>query len=253
MDVLEKLENSLRAVGANHRQTFQVDGFDLFIDPDSDDFYLSFAVPTSSTVWQRSVEAMKDTFIEQGRRARLEYFHELHPGLKEVLEAEGFRLDMSAPVMALESESLSAFEEEQKGNYRQLGHLDGSQLQQALRYQSLAYGGDGGEGALNWYDSMLKGLKSNNLKVAVLEKDGDLVSGASIQIGAGLGELAGVWTHPEKQKQGFAFELCHELLKDYFTTGYDLCWLSAAEGAQRLYQKLGFKTVGTQLNFGLPE
>jgi predicted GNAT family acetyltransferase len=71
-----------------------------------------------------------------------------------------------------------------------------------------------------------------------------------IQIGAGVGELAGVWTAARLRKQGLAYALCHRLLQEYAAAGYTLCWLSAAVGAQRLYEKLGFVTVGTQLNYG---
>jgi predicted GNAT family acetyltransferase len=82
---------------------------------------------------------------------------------------------------------------------------------------------------------------------AQLEQDGKAISGAVIQ-GAQDGELAGVWTLPEKQQQGLSFALCSRLLADYFATGQTLCWLSAAEGALRLYEKLGFKRMGTQIN-----
>jgi ribosomal protein S18 acetylase RimI-like enzyme len=71
-----------------------------------------------------------------------------------------------------------------------------------------------------------------------------------IQIGAGTGELAGVWTDPQKRRQGLAYAVCRQLLAEYADAGFDLCWLSAAEGAQRLYEKLGFVRVGTQLNYG---
>lgn len=51
--------------------------------------------------------------------------------------------------------------------------------------------------------------------------------------------------------RGFALVTCQALLQRYFEAGYDLCWLSAAEGAQRLYEKLGFEAVGSQLNYGI--
>ena len=76
------------------------------------------------------------------------------------------------------------------------------------------------------------------------------VAGATIQIGGEIGELAGVWTAQEMRRQGLAFAVCHFLLREYFETGRSVCWLSAAEGALRLYEKLGFSRAGAQLNYG---
>jgi ribosomal protein S18 acetylase RimI-like enzyme len=83
-------------------------------------------------------------------------------------------------------------------------------------------------------------------------REGIFVTGAVIQIGEGLGELAGVWTDPLLRRQGLAYALCHRLLSEYAAAGYARCWLSAAEGAQRLYEKLGFVRRGVQLNYGRP-
>lgn len=252
MEILEKLKDSLIAVGEQSRDCIEVEGFKLFIDANSDDVFLSFATPTTSTDWPSAIKAMQAAFKTHKRRARLEYFHDLHPDLRVALENAGFVLGMGAPVMALAKPDLCDMKFTNQGRYRRLGVQDKAVIESALRRQSLAYGGTGDDSALAWMDALLAGLKLDTKLFAVLEKEKQLVSGAVIQIGGGIGELAGVWTHPNEQKRGYAFELCHQLLKDYFSLGYELCWLSAAEDAQRLYEKLGFKTIGTQLNYELP-
>ena len=188
----------------------------------------------------------------RGRRPRLEYFQELHPGLADALEAAGFRQDMSAPVMTLARENLTQLSSKVKGSYVRLMADDKDRLEPFLRGQNLAYGGDGGD-ALVWLPNLLHGLKTGRSRVAGLEQGDTFVSGAMLQMGGDVGELAGVWTLPAEQKQGFAFEVCRRLLHDYFAENYDLCWLSAAEGALGLYRRLGFESVGTQLNYGWPE
>ena len=245
---LHALEDSLRAVGRSNRRFVQIEGFDIFIDEASAAYFLSYAVPTMSTHWHRSIQTLVETFSQYQRQTRLEYFHELHPELKVELEKAGFVQAMRAPVMALVKDKLVRYDDLKQGRYYQLTYKDEAELEKALRYQSLAYGGNGDDGALVWFDSMIKGLKTGSLMVGLLEYSGDLVSGASVQIGGAIGELAGVWTHPDKQNRGFAFELCHHLLEDYFRR-HNLCWLSAAEGAQRLYKKLGFEVIGTQFNY----
>ena len=246
---LLKLEDSMRAVGTQNRLVLQLGEFDVFIHQDSDDYFLSFAVPKGETN-AIAVQVMMHAFKKYDRRARLEYFQELHPDLAALLEAEGFSLDMCAPVMVLSKDAFSLSLTQHKAVYRRLTAHDEKVLSVALRQQSIAYGGLGAAAALVWLEGMLVGLKQETLLVSILELEGGFVSGASIQIGGGVGELAGVWTHPDFQRQGLAFELCAQLLEDYFKS-YDLCWLSAAEAAEGLYKNLGFQTLATQLNYGL--
>lgn len=252
--LLERLEHSLKTVGGQSRDKVSVPGFDIFIDPNSDAYHLSFATPSilEGGNWAEAIAQMQAVFLEHGRRARLEYFHERYPDLAEALEGAGFKQDMRAPVMTLEKQDL-AQPENAGGTYLELTPEHSGRLEGYLRRQSLAYGGNGDDGALVWLEGMKKGLASGDLMVGGLEQGGEFVSGASIQIGGGVGELAGVWTLPEKQKQGLAYALCQQLLRHYFAKGYDLCWLSAAEGALRLYENLGFKVLGTQLNYGLAD
>ena len=238
----------MREVAQQHRDLYSCGGFDLFIQPNSQDFFMNLAIPTSSDNWQVSIQEMLEICNKKNRRARLEYFDELYPDLKTALESAGFKQDMQAPVMVLASKDFKLQTIEKQGIYRRLQAHESDMLERALRQQSLAYGGTGDDNALVWLPSLVNGLANSSVLVAVLEKD-DFVSGASIQIGAGIAELAGVWTHPNWQNRGFAFELCQHLISDYFAEGYDLLWLSAAEGAQRLYQKLGFSRLGTQLNY----
>ena len=250
--VLKRLEQSLRDVGAQSREVVKTDGFMVFLDLASSAYLLSYAVPSAREPadWSQAIAAMREAFESRGRRPRLEYFHELHPGLAWALEEAGFAQDMSVPVMTLAPEDL-AKPTSAEGSYVRLTADDADRLEPFLRGQSLAYGGDGGEDALVWLPHLLEGLKAGRSWVARLEQAGEFVSGAMIQ-GAEVGELAGVWTLPDKQKQGLAFRVCQRLLSDYFAEGRE-CWLSAAEGALSLYEHLGFERVGTQLNYGWPE
>ncbi len=252
--MLKRLERSLSDVGAQSREVVEADGFAVFLDPVSSAYLLSFAVPAEldPADWSPGIAALREVFESRGRRPRLEYFHELHTGLAWALEAAGFEQDTSAPVMALQREALTDLPTSVAGDYVRFTTADEDRLEPFLRGQSLAYGGDGGEDALAWLPNLSAGLKAGRSWVAGLEQEGAFVSGAVIQ-GGETGELAGVWTLPEHRKQGLAFHVCRRLLHDYFAKGHELCWLSAAEGALSLYERLGFERVGTQLNYGLPE
>jgi len=255
--ILWRLEASLRAAGAEGRETVTVGPFRVFFAP-SPDYLLSLAVPHGPEPerWTEGIAALREVFAERGRRPRLEFFRELHPTLAGALEAAGLRLESAAPVMTLEPRDLAPAPE--RGGAHESTHVryvrlqadDREGLGTFLRRQSLAYGGLNGE-PLAWLPSLERGLRNGTLFGTALSQGGEFVSGATIQIGGDVGELAGVWTLPERRRQGLAFGVCQQLLSDFFSAGYALSWLSAAEGAEGLYRKLGFKRVGTQLNYGV--
>lgn len=251
--LLQRLEQSFKAALGATREHLVQSAFDVYISASSE-AHMSCAVPMQTHVqiqdYPRDIEEMIKLFVQRHKQPRLEYFHELHPFLKPALEGAGFVQEMAAPIMVLRKEDLTRQERAAPGTYHVLGDKD-EVLKTFLKRQSLAFGGLGDENSLSWLASLKQGLQEKSVCGAYLEHQGEMVTGAIIQ-GAADGELAGVWTLPSKQKQGLGYALCQQLLSDYFATTQSLCWLSAAQDAQRLYAKLGFKVVGTQLNMVLP-
>jgi hypothetical protein len=114
--VLEQIENSMRAAGRQGRDAVKLDAFELFIAAGALD-HLSFAVPLlpNPDDWAPHVAALTETFDKRGKRPRLEYIEELHPGLGPALEQAGLHCEMRAPIMVLELATLPAAEEQQSG------------------------------------------------------------------------------------------------------------------------------------------
>ena len=259
-DVLDRLEASLRAVGALGRETCEVGPFRAYLAPSSE-YLMSFAVPCGPDPerWSDAIAALRDLFASGGRRARLEFFAELHPGLADVLASHGFARESEAPVMTLGPAGRRSVTDPRSPRspganaaVRRLRADDRSFLTTFLERQDLAYGGMGQEGALAWLPQLESGLRGGSVIGAAMMDGTEIVSGGVVQAHEGVGELAGVWTLPSRQRQGLAYALCGALLRDAVTEGVELIWLSAGDGAERLYEKLGFERVGTQLNYGAP-
>ena len=154
---------------------------------------------------------------------------------------------MVAPVMSLAPSALSEGAGTPPGYLRLGPDTETDTLRAFLSDQNEAFGGMGDEGALAWLPTLAEGLETGAVLAAALERESAMISGATVVTGGGIGELAGVWTRSDRRRQGLASALCRQLLEDYFQAGFDLCWLSAAEGTMGVYRRLGFQRVGTQL------
>jgi ribosomal protein S18 acetylase RimI-like enzyme len=249
VDVLRRLERGLHAAAANGRRVVATGGFTLYLSLESAEETLSLAVPVADgrTDPLGDLRAMCRAFAAHGRRPRIEYFEELHPELLAALASAGLRCETRAPVMTLKAEDLPAAVP-QRGAYRRLTPGDRSRLEVALRGAHAAFGGDGGDGALEWLPFLLRGLVDDTVLVGVVDHDAGPVAGATVMVGGDVAELAGVWSHADHRRRGLARQACHALLAETFARGTDLVWLSAGEGADALYASLGFRPVGTQVN-----
>jgi ribosomal protein S18 acetylase RimI-like enzyme len=253
---LSQIEANMRAVGRQERTVISQTHFEIFISP-GELQHLNFATPLAPDPadWSAAIAAMQSVFVQHGKRPYLEFIADLHPTLAPALAQAGLVCESRAPLMVLDLAQLGRPPESPPpAAYQLLTAVDETFLKTYLLHQSAAYGGDGGADALAWLPHLQSGLQTDRILGAVLLQGDEMVSGAIIQLGGGLdagdiGELAGVWTSLQRRNRGLAYALCHRLLLDYAAAGYDRCWLSAAAEAQRLYEKLGFVPIGTQLNF----
>lgn len=252
--VLRRLADSLRGAAAATRDTVVVDGFRLYLSPDSPQPFMSLAVPEDDERddWEVVLSALPTAFAAHGRLPRIEVFAELHPALLRAAAAAGWRRAMTAPVLTLARHALAPVPPA-VGAFGWLAPDESGRLETALRGSHVAYGGaDGDPDALDWGPQLVRGLRQGTLLAGTVDVDGAPRAGAVVQLGGGTGELAGVWTHPAFRRRGLARQACHALLAGAFARGVPSAWLSAAEGALGLYEGLGFVKIGTQVNLEPP-
>ena len=245
---LEELASSLMAVSAVGREVVEEGPFRAFVAARSADYLLSFATPSGPkpAEWGPAIESLLALFGARRRKLRLEYFEELYPTLGPALERAGIRLEKTAPALVLQRGKLRPQLRATGGRYVNLT-ADG--MEPFLVAQNNAFGMDPAR-ALEWQSTLQASLEAGSVMMAATIIDETPVSGASIMIGGGAGELAGVWTARDRRRQGLSGDLCSRLLMDYFVAGHELAWLSADGDSWALYRKLGFTPVGTQLNYG---
>lgn len=245
----------MRDAAVGRRAVRALPGFVACIDEASANPFLSVAVPDGADPddWAAALNALAAHFASAGRRARVEAFAELRPGLLAAADAAGWTRAMTAPVLVLEPGALAAPPLPSGGAYRPFDPEETGRIEAALRGQQVAFGGAADDaGALDWLPSLRAGLREGRVRSGAVDVAGAPVAGAVLQYGGGFAELAGVWTHPDHRRRGHARVACHALLAEAFDGGLPLAWLSAAEGALRLYEGLGFVRVGTQVNLEAP-
>ena len=245
----------MRDGAARGRAVRALPGFLACIDEQTTHPFLSLAIPDGADPddWGTALEALAAHFAAVGRRARIEAFAELRPGLLAAADAAGWARAMTAPVLVLDPRALAASPPASGGAYRPLEPEDATRLEAALRGQHVAFGGSTDDaGALAWLPSLRAGLRDGRVRAGTVDLAGAPVAGAVLQYGGDVAELAGVWTHPEHRRRGHARLACHALLAEAIADGLPFAWLSAAEGALQLYEGLGFVRIGTQVNLEAP-
>lgn len=246
--VLRRLELQLREALAEGSEVHEVAGFRVHVWRTPDPFYRNVAVPVRPSVATdaAAVPALRAAFARHRRRARVEFFAELWPGLDLVLEEAGFAVEARAPVMAATGPAdLPAAAE--------VTLLDGAAppplLRAGLEGAAAAFHEPAAMLAPGELERLQAGLAAGTLRSALVLVDGAPVGGASLAGRGPVAELLGVWTHPGHRRRGLARTLCRRLLADFFAAGGEVAWLTAGTRASaRLYAQLGFLTCGTHLD-----
>ncbi|WP_342235443.1 GNAT family N-acetyltransferase [Inquilinus sp. OTU3971] len=246
--LLQRLVPNTLAAATEGRQRADVGPFALFVSEASDDPIQSFAVPVAPAPdWRPAVVELQQAFDAAGRRFRIEFFRELHPALSPTLYAMGYEREMEAPLMILHRD---AYRPAPDGPARLLAAEDEAALDGLMLVQHEAFDQPlDAAGEADFRARLRQGLARGSRRAALARLDGTPAASGLLLIGGDTAELAAVGTRPAFRRRGLAQAVCRQLLDAYFAGG-DLAWLSAAAGAEPLYAKLGFRPVGTQLNFG---
>ena len=250
--LLQRLAQQFAASVAEGSVTHEVAGFRVHLWTTPDPFYRNVAIPTDAACRQAaSVARMLDLFTSNDRVPRLEFFAELWPDLGPALDAAGLSLDRSAQVMVRHRDDRPSV---LMGDGAML--LEPTTPRGRLRAYlaaATAVFGDAGLLDTDEVDRLAAGLARGRVAVATTAIGREFVAGASLIRAGTVAELVGVWTLPAWRRRGLARGCCQLLLDRFFATGGELVWLSAGDTASAaLYDGLGFRPCGTQLNYAWP-
>jgi len=259
--LLQRVADGMLAASSRGRTVRSIGPFRTCIAQSSDAYLMSLALPVQTPdEWAPAIARLEAYFAACQRTVRLEFFEELFPTLAPALEAAGIVRQMTAPVMACTPD---AFRPAPSSSVRiatapasaapaalaALDAHDAAAIDAFLNLQADAFGMPLAT-AHAWRSTLATGLADGMILGTVATIAGVVASGATLLVGGDVAELAGVGTGASFRRRGLGSAVCSQLMARYFAGGGTLCWLSAGPEALALYQALGFRTIGTQINIG---
>ena len=241
MSQLRSIQDALVEATSKSRNCMEVGGCIAMLTDDPL-VWLNYAVPLREMTAQDARD-LKDHFIANKRRPRLELFQDLWPESCRSLESEGFICTHKMPVMTLDATDYMPNET----SARLANPGDGWTLEQI---QAQAFNGSPSEERAKSTD---ENLANGSLLASITEIDSTPVA-----CGFGIGtreikEIAGIGTLEAYRRRGAARAVIAVLLNKFFEDGGKIAWLTPGDdGAQSLYSSIGFQPNATQVCYEYP-
>ena len=244
-ELLQEIRDSLISGLAAARMPERIGGFLYLRSPDDTLKWMNQSIPVDQCS-TADARRLLDRYRQTDREPFLELFPALCPDGVAALEEVGLVNVHESPIMAMHRDEWTRTEYADRARAgRDIGDIRAGSFA-AMR----AFGGtEPGDAEKTW-----KSVREGRLLYAVgFSPSGIVASGQAVGTRE-IREVAGIGTLPEFQRQGFAAAVIECLLDQHFGEGGTLAWLTPGDaGAESLYRKLGFKTIGVQAAYGLPE
>jgi RimJ/RimL family protein N-acetyltransferase len=253
--LINRLQEYFRRSVGQRSETVAIPPFTLFFHPTQPTKYANYAIPDAPITGDvsRPLATLKAEFIKRGRLPRLEYVQDYAPALALGLAGAGFEEEGRYQLMACTEADYRPAPAVARLRLKQLAaDSPDRDVEAAMHVQRVGFGGDDSPttpaDVANfrfWFDhaTFFLGLL-----------DGEPVGVASFTTPIdGVTEIAGVATLLAYRRQGIATALTGACLQLAFGQGVEVACLTAADAqAGRVYERVGFRAVGTGLAYNAP-
>jgi ribosomal protein S18 acetylase RimI-like enzyme len=203
------------------------------------------------------VAAAADRMAELGVPVAFEWVHDLVPELSDVAHAAGLTV-RHCPLLLLDPDALPARPPEGIG----LARVDPDDAEAIVAGEVVAATAFGIPAPVaapdpDRLEAIATALRQGHAARAVAWRDGPdrprdehgrpvVLAAGSTQRAAGLAEVVGVGTLPQARRRGLGGAITAALARHELDQGASAVFLSAAdESASRVYQRVGFRRIGT--------
>ncbi len=252
----QDLQEYLRNAAARSHEVYACPPFHLYLHETDDFRFFNYAIPDHplEALTAEQLGALRSAFAAHERTLRFEFLHEYAPLLGAALDAFDVPLEGENPLLVCTAETWAAMAPPAGLLCLRLGPDSAERdLTDYIETQSRGFGDEGRGATPARIEDLRTRLRLGNGAFLARLGAEAVAAGAYAVPLDGFTELVGIATLPEHRRRGIAGALTAVLADDAFARGVHTAFLTAAdEDASRVYQRSGFRRVGTGLAYGDP-
>lgn len=256
LEILPRIQAAWLRSLRGYSATVEIGPFVATFDPVNELTWINYAVPArpcDEAALQAGIDQLRPEFAQRRRKLRFEFHQETWPRLAAMLERNGLICEGRLPLMACEQADLKDGDDSNAIALRELtADASDEQIREYVILRDRGFGMEINESKLpEEIEQSRSKLREGKIKTICASIDEKLVGAGSLMLGGGdTPELVGVVTAEPYRKRGIARTISRHLVRGHLRGGGFAVWLSAGdETARRVYERIGFRAVGTQLNF----
>jgi ribosomal protein S18 acetylase RimI-like enzyme len=253
---IQKLQDYLRNAAARGHEVYAQPPFHLYLHETDDLRFFNYAIPDHPLdgLTAPQLDALRSTFAAHSRTLRFEFLHEYAPLLGAAMDALGVPSEGENPLLVCTPETWAPMAPPEGLRCLRLTPDSAERdLADYVETQSRGFGDVEWGATPEDIEDLRRQLTLGNGATLARLGDEAVAAGGYAAPLDGFAELVGVATLPEHRRRGIAGALTALLASDAFARGVRIALLTAAdEDASRVYQRSGFRRVGTGLAYGDP-
>ncbi|MBV9844619.1 MAG: GNAT family N-acetyltransferase [Kutzneria sp.] len=249
---MSAVQNYVRETAPRGRETARVGPFLATFTPGTDHPMLNYAIPDNGArPSPAQIVDLTEAFRCRGLLPRLEYFPEAAPALEHLLVNAGYTLERRTPLMVCAPDDRVDVPPPHGVAIGQPGSDDDVRRMRSAQNAAFGESPDITDEEVEEAKAAMAG------GVAVLAADlttGEVIGGGfALEVVDGAAEIAGIGVLETYRRRGVAAAITACLTRGAHQRNAHTVFLTAGgDGAERVYARVGYRTVGACLHFSNP-
>jgi ribosomal protein S18 acetylase RimI-like enzyme len=253
-ELIASLQDYQRKAAAATKRAFACPPFHLYLHPSDSFRFFNFAIPDHpiEELAQEELDALEAAFVARDRALRFEFLHEYTPRLRHILDALAVPLESENPLLVCRPEEWTALPHPPGFEVRRLmPDSPDEDIAADITVGSRGFGEVGRDATPERVADLRRRLGAGNeYFLALIEGEPAGVGAYMIPL-QGITEIVGIATLPEFRRRGIGAAVTAEITRHAFERGVTTAFLTAADDdASRVYQRSGYRRIGTGLAYG---
>ncbi|MEU4688640.1 GNAT family N-acetyltransferase [Actinoplanes sp. NPDC023714] len=243
----ERIQNSVVANLRTRPQATEVGPFIAGLDPGTDSQWVNYATPRPhATITAADVDALIETFLEAGRKPRLEYVTSTAPELENMLLAAGFTVEARHEYLICTPSRLTA---SPVPSGLSLAEPTTDPDRAALAAATGEAFGEAPQASEADVARLRRNQERGGIPLAALTENGHCAGGGqAMPPQDGTSEIGGIGVREPFRGRGLGQAITAGLAERLFARGVEIAWLEASgEDSWRVYERVGFRPAGKRL------